>query len=100
MFQTRANYGVSNAQEDVLLNPYVPPLRNDLPSQDLRGPVMPINISTSSCHNTSKLGSKALEVLQHVERSVPYCLHAPSHKPIVVPLGTSISAQECKGVPS
>ena len=51
MFQTRANYGVSNAQEDVLLNPYVPPLRNDLPSQDLRGPVMPINISTQGTSN-------------------------------------------------
>ena len=53
MFQTRANYGVSNAQEDVLLNPYVPPLRNDLPSQDLRGPVMPINISTMQVKKTA-----------------------------------------------
>ena len=47
MFQSRANYGVSDAREDVLLNPYVPPLRDDRASLDIRGPaVVPINVST------------------------------------------------------
>ena len=36
MFQSRANYGVSDAREDVLLNPYVPPLRDDRASLDIR----------------------------------------------------------------
>ena len=53
MFQSRANYGVSNAQEDVLLNPYVPPLRDDR-SMDIRGPVVvPINVSTQGVANTA-----------------------------------------------
>lgn len=53
MFQTRANYGVSNAQEDVLLNPYVPPLRDDR-SMDIRGPVaVPINVSTQGTANAA-----------------------------------------------
>ena len=47
MFQSRANYGVTNAREDVLLNPYAPPMRDDRTSLDIRGPaVMPINVST------------------------------------------------------
>jgi len=47
MFQSRANYGVTNAREDVLLNPYAPPMRDDRASLDIRGPaVMPINVST------------------------------------------------------
>ena len=53
MFQTRANYGVSNAQEDVLLNPYVPPLRDDR-SMDIRGPIaVPINVSTQGTANAA-----------------------------------------------
>ena len=53
MFQTRANYGVSNAQEDVLLNPYVPPLRDDR-AMDVRGPVaIPINVSTQGTGNAA-----------------------------------------------
>jgi len=53
MFQSRANYGVSNAQEDVLLNPYVPPLRDDR-SMDIRGPVsIPINVSTQGVVNAA-----------------------------------------------
>ena len=53
MFQTRANYGVSNAHEDVLLNPYVPPLRDDR-SMDIRGPVsIPINVSTQGTGNAA-----------------------------------------------
>ena len=55
MFQSRANYGVSNAQEDVLLNPYVPPLRDDR-SMDIRGPVaiaVPINVSTQGVVNAA-----------------------------------------------
>jgi hypothetical protein len=53
MFQSRANYGVSNAQEDVLLNPYVPPLRDDR-SMDIRGPVVvPINVSTQGIANAA-----------------------------------------------
>ena len=53
MFQTRANYGVSNAQEDVLLNPYVPPLRDDR-AMDVRGPVaIPINVSTQGTANAA-----------------------------------------------
>ena len=53
MFQSRANYGVSNAQEDVLLNPYVPPLRDDR-SMDIRGPVaIPINVSTQGTNNAA-----------------------------------------------
>ena len=53
MFQSRANYGVSNAQEDVLLNPYVPPLRDDR-SMDIRGPVsIPINVSTQGTGNAA-----------------------------------------------
>jgi len=52
MFQSRANYGVSNAQEDVLLNPYVPPLRDDR-SMDIRGPVVPINVSTQGTTNAA-----------------------------------------------
>jgi len=53
MFQSRANYGVSNAQEDVLLNPYVPPLRDDR-SMDIRGPVsIPINVSTQGVANAA-----------------------------------------------
>jgi len=51
MFQSRANYGVSNAQEDVLLNPYVPPLRDDR-SMDIRGPVA-INVSTQGVANAA-----------------------------------------------
>ena len=47
MFQSRANYGVTNARDDVLLNPYAPPMRDDRASLDIRGPaVMPINVST------------------------------------------------------
>ena len=55
MFQTRANYGVSNAQEDVLLNPYVPPLRDDRTmNMDIRGPVaVPINVSTQGTGNAA-----------------------------------------------
>ena len=53
MFQSRANYGVSNAQEDVLLNPYVPPLRDDR-AMDVRGPVaIPINVSTQGTGNAA-----------------------------------------------
>jgi hypothetical protein len=53
MFQSRPNYGVSNAQEDVLLNPYVPPLRNDS-ALDIRGPVVvPINVSTQGTPNST-----------------------------------------------
>ena len=53
MFQSRANYGVSNAQEDVLLNPYVPPMRDDR-SMDIRGPVaVPINVSTQGTGNAA-----------------------------------------------
>ena len=53
MFQSRANYGVSNAQEDVLLNPYVPPLRDDR-AVDIRGPVaIPINVSTQGIGNAA-----------------------------------------------
>ena len=55
MFQSRANYGVSNAQEDVLLNPYVPPLRDDR-SMDIHGPVtvaVPINVSTQGTGNAA-----------------------------------------------
>jgi len=56
MFQSRANYGVSNAQEDVLLNPYVPPLRDDR-TIDIRGPVaigvVPINVSTQGTTNAA-----------------------------------------------
>lgn len=55
MFQSRANYGVSNAQEDVLLNPYVPPLRDDR-SMDIRGPIaiaVPINVSTQGVVNAA-----------------------------------------------
>ncbi len=51
MFQSRANYGVSNAQGDVLLNPYVPPLRDDRATLDVRGPVVPINVSTQGVAN-------------------------------------------------
>ena len=51
MFQSRANYGVSNAQEDVLLNPYVPPLRDDR-TMDIRGPVA-INVSTQGTGNAA-----------------------------------------------
>ncbi len=51
MFQARANYGVSNAQGDVLLNPYVPPLRDDRATLDVRGPVVPINVSTQGVAN-------------------------------------------------
>lgn len=55
MFQSRANYGVSNAQEDVLLNPYVPPLRDDraTSTMDIRGPVVPINVSTQGTANAA-----------------------------------------------
>ena len=54
MFQSRANYGVSNAQEDVLLNPYVPPLRDDrATTMDIRGPVIPINVSTQGTANAA-----------------------------------------------
>ena len=53
MFQSRATYGVSNAQEDVLLNPYVPPLRDDR-AMDIRGPVaVPINVSTQGITNAA-----------------------------------------------
>lgn len=53
MFQSRANYGVSNAQEDVLLNPYVPPLRDDR-TMDIRGTVaVPINVSTQGVGNAA-----------------------------------------------
>ena len=54
MFQSRANYGVSNAQEDVLMNPYVPPLRDD--RTDIRGPIVaavPINVSTQGTANAA-----------------------------------------------
>lgn len=51
MFQARANYGVSNAQGDVLLNPYVPPMRDDRATLDVRGPVVPINVSTQGVAN-------------------------------------------------
>ena len=51
MFQSRANYGVSSAQEDVLLNPYVPPLRDDR-TMDIRGPVA-INVSTQGAGNAA-----------------------------------------------
>ena len=51
MFQSRANYGVSNAQGDVLLNPYVPPMRDDRATLDVRGPVVPINVSTQGAAN-------------------------------------------------
>jgi hypothetical protein len=54
MFQSRANYGVSNAREDVLLNPYAPPMRDDRASLDIRGPaVMPINVSTQGTGNAA-----------------------------------------------
>ena len=54
MFQSRANYGVSSAQEDVLLNPYVPPLRDDR-TMDIRGPVaVPINVSTQGTGNAAR----------------------------------------------
>ena len=55
MFQSRANYGVSNAQEDVLLNPYVPPLRDDrATTMDIRGPAaVPINVSTQGTANAA-----------------------------------------------
>lgn len=54
MFQSRANYGVSDAREDVLLNPYVPPLRDDRASLDIRGPaVIPINVSTQGNPNAA-----------------------------------------------
>jgi hypothetical protein len=57
MFQSRANYGVSNAQEDVLLNPYVPPMRDDRTmSMDIRGPIVaavPINVSTQGTANAA-----------------------------------------------
>jgi hypothetical protein len=53
MFQTRANYGVSNAPEDVLLNPYVPPMRDDRASLDIRGPAIPINVSTQGTTNAA-----------------------------------------------
>ena len=54
MFQSRANYGVSNAQEDVLLNPYVPPMRDDRTmTMDIRGPVVPINVSTQGTANAA-----------------------------------------------
>uniref|UniRef100_A0A6C0M2U8 Uncharacterized protein n=1 Tax=viral metagenome TaxID=1070528 RepID=A0A6C0M2U8_9ZZZZ len=51
MFQSRANYGVSNSQGDVLLNPYVPPMRDDRATLDVRGPVVPINVSTQGGAN-------------------------------------------------
>jgi hypothetical protein len=51
MFQSRANYGVSNSQGDVLLNPYVPPMRDDRATLDVRGPVVPINVSTQGTAN-------------------------------------------------
>lgn len=54
MFQSRANYGVTNAREDVLLNPYAPPMRDDRASLDIRGPaVMPINVSTQGTGNAA-----------------------------------------------
>ena len=54
MFQSRANYSVSNAQEDVLLNPYVPPLRDDRASLDIRGTIVaPINVSTQGTPNAA-----------------------------------------------
>jgi hypothetical protein len=54
MFQSRANYGVTNAREDVLLNPYAPPMRDDRASLDIRGPaVMPINVSTQGTGDTA-----------------------------------------------
>jgi hypothetical protein len=52
IFQSRANYGVSNAPEDVLLNPYVPPMRDDR-AMDIRGPVVPINVSTQGTANAA-----------------------------------------------
>lgn len=54
MFQSRANYGVTNARDDVLLNPYAPPMRDDRASLDIRGPVvMPINVSTQGTGNAA-----------------------------------------------
>ena len=55
MFQSRANYGVSNAHDDVLLNPYVPPLRDDrATTMDIRGPAaVPINVSTQGTANAA-----------------------------------------------
>jgi len=43
----RANFGFSKLPDDVLLNPYVPPMRDDrITTLDIRGPVVPINIKT------------------------------------------------------
>lgn len=57
LFGPRANYGISNAQNDVLLNPYVPPLRDDryIPTGNggIPGiPGIPINISTQAIDTT------------------------------------------------
>ena len=53
MFQSRANYGVSNVPEDVLLNPYAPPLRDDRTTMDIRGPAIPVNVSTQGTGNSA-----------------------------------------------
>jgi len=44
---TRPNYSFSNMEDDVLMNPYAPPLKDDrvIQSQDIRGGI-PININT------------------------------------------------------
>jgi hypothetical protein len=46
----RTNYGYSNVKNDVLLNPYEPPMRDDrlFPSLTSSSLKMPINISTQS----------------------------------------------------
>ena len=43
----RPNYSFSNVEDDVLMNPYAPPLKDDrvIQSQDIRGGI-PININT------------------------------------------------------
>lgn len=65
MFQSRANYGVSNAQGDVLLNPYVPPLRDDRATTtlDVRGPAVPINVST---HGTANAEYRQVGILTRI----------------------------------
>jgi hypothetical protein len=44
---TRPNYSFSNMEDDVLMNPYAPPLKDErvIQSQDIRGGI-PININT------------------------------------------------------
>jgi len=58
-FFPKSNFGFSNAPNDVLLNPYQPPLRDDryFPGRtggDIRGELqIPINIPTQSHNNSS-----------------------------------------------